>query len=106
MLSDCRPLHCWRHRRSSAASLLVLAVIATVAVARCCLPAPRRLLALSTEMTLVLACSGGVARTAEKTEIGRRLCQQSRQQCCYFPGRLRAGLEHLGLIFNIQSPDW
>ncbi|PYU76261.1 MAG: hypothetical protein DMG49_01615, partial [Acidobacteria bacterium] len=61
-----------RHRRSSVAAQLLLAVIATVAVAALLLSGSRGgLLALFTEMTLVLALLGWGARTAEKRRLAK-----------------------------------
>src|SRR5207302_8690784 len=61
-----------RHRRSSVAASLLLAVIATVAVTALLLSGSRGgLLALFTEMTLVLALLGWGARTAEKRRLAK-----------------------------------
>jgi len=97
-----------RHRRSSAASLLVLAVIATVAVTSLLLAGSRGgLLALFTEMTLVLALLGWGARTAEKRRLAKAVAATILAAMLLFSwvdsGRAS---KHLGLIFNIQSPDW
>ncbi|HTF25917.1 MAG TPA: O-antigen ligase family protein [Candidatus Limnocylindria bacterium] len=97
-----------RHRRSSAASLLVLAVIATVAVAALLLSGSRGgLLALFTEMTLVLALLGWGARTAEKRRLAKAVAATIAAAMLLFSwvdsGRAS---KHLGLILNVKSPDW
>ena len=97
-----------RHRRSSAASLLLLAVIATVAVAALLLSGSRGgLLALFTEMTLVLGLLAWGARTAEKRRLAKAVAATILAAMLLFSwvdsGRAS---KHLGLIFNIQSPDW
>src|SRR5205807_4385606 len=62
-----------QHRRSSAASLLVLAVIATVAVTALLLTGSRGgLLRLCSELTRVLGRLGGRARPAERRRLARR----------------------------------
>src|SRR5205814_4466292 len=97
-----------RHRRSSVASLLFLAVIATVAEAAMLLSGSRGgLLALFTEMTLVLALLGWGARAAEKRRLAKAVAATILAAMLLFSwvdsGRAS---KHLGLIFNIQSPDW
>ncbi len=97
-----------RHRRSSAASLLVLAVIATVAVTALLLTGSRGgLLALFTEMTLVLALLGWGARTAEKRRLAKAVAATILAAMLLFSwvdsGRAS---KHLGLILHLESPDW
>src|SRR2546421_11024632 len=97
-----------RHRRSSVASQLLLAVIATVAVAALLLSGSRGgLLALFTEMTLVLALLGWRARTAEKRRLAKAVAATIPAAMLLFSwvdsGRAS---QQLGVIFNIQSPDW
>jgi len=92
----------------SAASLLVLAVIATVAVAALLLSGSRGgLLALFTEMTLVLALLGWGARTAEKRRLAKAVAATIAAAMLLFSwvdsGRAS---KHLGLILNVKSPDW
>src|SRR5439155_10486866 len=89
-----------RHRRSSVAALLLLAVIATVAVAALLLSGSRGgLLALSTEMTLVLALLGWGARTAEKRRLAKAVAATILAAILLFSwvdsGRAS---KHLGLI--------
>jgi len=97
-----------RHRRSSAASLLVLAVIATVAVASLLLSGSRGgLLALFAETAIVVALLGWGARGAEKRNLAKAVAATILAAILLFSwvdsGRAS---KHLGLIFNIQSPDW
>ena len=97
-----------RHRRSSAASLLVLAVIATVAVTSLLLAGSRGgLLALFTEMTLGLALLAWGARTAEKRRLAKAVAATILAAMLLFSwvdsGRAS---KHLGLILHVESPDW
>jgi len=58
-------------------------------------------------MTLVLALLGWRARTAEKRRLAKAVAATiAAAMLLFFLGRLRRASKHLGLIFNIQSPDW
>ena len=97
-----------RHRRSSVAALVSLAVIATVAVAASLLSGSRGgLLALLGETAIVVALLGWRARTAEKRSLAKPVAATILAAVLLFfwvdSGRAS---KHLALIFNIESPDW
>ena len=97
-----------RHRRSSVAALVSLAVIATVAVAASLLSGSRGgLLALLGETAIVVALLGWRARTAEKRSLAKPVAATILAAMLLFSwvdsGRAS---KHLGLIFHIKSPDW
>jgi len=97
-----------RHRRSSVAALVSLAVIATVAVAASLLSGSRGgLLALLGETAIVVALLGWRARTAEKRSLAKPVAATILAAMLLFSwvdsGRAS---KHLALIFNIKSPDW
>ena len=97
-----------RHRRSSVAALVSLAVIATVALTALLLSGSRGgLLALFAETAIVVALLGWGARAAEKRRLAKAVATTILVATLLFSW-VDSGqaAKHLGLIFHIKSPDW
>ena len=97
-----------RHRRSSVAALVSLAVVATVAVAALLLTGSRGgLIGLLAETAIVVALLGWGARTAEKRRWAKTVAATILAAMLLFfwvdSGRAS---KRLGLILNVKSPDW